>query len=271
MTAKNMRTVFFFFIFTFIISSAFGQNSKIVLTGHFQGKSLYVQNPFTSESNDFCTDSVYVNNKKAESDINVSAYEINLQDKGLKIGDSVAIIIYHKNDCIPKVLNPEVGTHKKGCVNIYSISISSKGLLYWETEKEENKFLFAIEQKRWNKWIRVGEVEGKGIPKKNSYFFPVELHSGENTIRVSHTKYTGRRCYSSKVTTRSDQQEKDYKIDLETKQITFTGSTRYEIYDHNGNIVLKGTDDKIDIKKLKKGNYYLNFDNRMEKFLLTRK
>ena len=50
------------------------------------------------------------------------------------------------------------------------------------------------------------------------------------------------------------------------KEITFTQKTKYEIFDSFGNIVKKGFGDKIDCVTLKKGLYYLNYDNTNDEF-----
>jgi len=40
----------------------------------------------------------------------------------------------------------------------------------------------------------------------------------------------------------------------------------YEIYDYYGNRILKGIGSKIDISGLKKGEYFINYDNTMDQF-----
>jgi hypothetical protein len=40
----------------------------------------------------------------------------------------------------------------------------------------------------------------------------------------------------------------------------------YEIYDYYGNIVKKGFGAKIDVSGLKSGEYFLNYDNKMDTF-----
>ncbi len=53
-----------------------------------------------------------------------------------------------------------------------------------------------MEQKRWNKWVKVGEVMGAGKPGENTYSFKVTPHSGENTFRVKQTDLTKRARFS---------------------------------------------------------------------------
>ena len=78
----------------------------LTLSGVYHGKNLYVQNPFTGNMKDFCTNEVYVNDRLVMKDIQSSAYEIDLSH--LKEQDPVTIKITHKDDCKPKILNPQV-------------------------------------------------------------------------------------------------------------------------------------------------------------------
>jgi hypothetical protein len=45
--------------------------------------------------------------------------------------------------------------------------------------------------------------------------------------------------------------------------VRFSSATLYEVYDQFGNIVKRGFASEIDVKDLKKGLYYLNYDNKM--------
>src|SRR4051812_13861614 len=90
----------------FTACQAFAGN--IVLEGNYQGKNLYVQNPFAGSGVGFCTIKVEVNGQVTTDEINSSAFEIDFTNLQLKIGDKVSVKIEHKDDCKPKVLNPEV-------------------------------------------------------------------------------------------------------------------------------------------------------------------
>jgi hypothetical protein len=86
---------------------------QIVLEGNYQGKSVYVQNPFAyckDTSTKFCAFEVLINDSISipKDSLASSAFEIPLRDYGFVEGDSVRIVIKHYSDCSPKVLNPEV-------------------------------------------------------------------------------------------------------------------------------------------------------------------
>jgi len=87
-----------------------GQNNEtsIIHEGHYQGKNLYVQNPFSGSGVGFCVIAVYVNGDVTTDQVNSSAFEIDFSNLSLKVGEPVTVKIQHKLDCLPKVLNPEV-------------------------------------------------------------------------------------------------------------------------------------------------------------------
>ena len=62
----------------------------IVLEGNYQGKNLYVQNPYASGGVGFCVQEVKVNGKTTTDETNSSAFEIDLKAQGLKIGELIA-------------------------------------------------------------------------------------------------------------------------------------------------------------------------------------
>src|SRR6478736_813022 len=68
-----------------VVSNTSSYAGILTLSGVYQGKNLYVQNPFTGNMKDFCSNDVYVNDVKVMSNIQSSAYEIDLSN--LKLND----------------------------------------------------------------------------------------------------------------------------------------------------------------------------------------
>jgi len=242
---------------------------NIVLEGNYQGKNLFVKNAFAGTGVGFCVFEVTVNGSVTADEWNSSAFEIDLSILlDLDLGDQVVIVIKHKDDCPkPKVLNPEV-LNPKSTFKTQSISVSNAGLLSWSTTDEAGVLTYVVEQYRWNKWVYVYEVDGAGrTGKTNAYSFQVTPHSGENKFRVKQIDYTGIPRYSpaaeftsavSLVTGASA------KVD---NSINFSAETMFEVYDIHGNIVKKGYSNSIDATNLKKGIYYLNYDNSTIEFM----
>ncbi len=247
-------------LLTFITVVTVAQNeTSIVHEGHYQGKNLYVQNPFASSGVGFCVIKVTVNGDATTDQIASSAFEVDFANLDLKLGDPVVVKIIHKTDCQPKVLNPEV-LRPKSTFQTTSIKVENGNLLKWCTTGESGKLTFIVEQYRWNKWIKVGEVDGIGTPSANCYEFQVELHSGTNKFRVKQVDFSGKPKISPSTTVQSDAPVLTL-LAPKGKNAEFSGETLYEIFDTYGNMVKKGYGKLIDCGNLDKGLFYVNFDN----------
>lgn len=256
------------------INKVQAQGSVIILEGNYQGKPLYVQNPFGSGGVGFCVTEVKVNGNITTDETNSSAFEIDLKPWKLNLGDKVEIRIFHKDGCKPKVLNPEV-LKPKSTYEIVSMSAEKDGTFKWTTKSETGKLAYVVEQFRWNKWVKVGEVEGNGTPSTNDYSFKISPHSGKNQLRVRQTDYSGQPRPSKSVDFMSENPEAEFGPLKTSKDINFFAKgrsekpveTMYEIYDQYGNIVKKGFGSKVDVSNLPKGGYFLNYDNKMGEFV----
>lgn len=241
----------------------------ILLEGNYHGKNLYVQNPFASEGVGFCTFEVKVNGQVTTDEINSSAFEIDLSFFQLELGSSVEIRISHKDDCKPKVVNPEV-LKPMSTFEVASLGITKQGVLEMTTTNETGKLPYTIEQFRWNKWVEVGEFEGKGNPEKNNYEIQLTtVHSGPNRFRVKQKDHRSKPRYSFETKINSPLPEVTFQPGDGKKAddaINFSASTLYEIYNGYGNIVAKGVDKRVDVSGLEKGVYYLNYGTETATF-----
>ena len=267
---KKILLPFVFFFLALNSDAAF-----LVLEGNYQGKNLYVQNPFAPGGVGFCTVKVMVNDNVTTDEWQSSAYEIDLTVHKLSVGDPVIIKLEHKEGCTPKVLNPEV-LKPKSTFEVTEMQITGAGKLTWKTKNENGKLPFIVEQFIWNKWIPVGEVNGVGTPGEHTYEFQLTPHSGENKVRVKQVDYTNRPRYSQpKTFSDPNVKEVDFipkRVKKDPIKFVIAGTekpikTRYEIYDSYGNIVKKGFSEEVDCSGLKSGAYYINFDNKDSQFI----
>lgn len=241
-----------------------GSAGVLVLEGIYQGKNLYVKNSFGSEGVGFCIYEVTINGKLNPDEVNQSAFEIDFGFQNIKQGEAVIIKIKHKDNCDIKVLNPEVLKPKSTFVS-ENAEFDENGVFHWSTSNETAQLDFVVEQFRWNKWIKVGEVTGKGTPGIHQYEFKITPHSGENKVRVKQVDYTGEPRYSDAATFNSDQEPIKLNGDKFKNQIDFVGGeSLYELYDKYGTIVKRGFSDIINVSNLEKGTYYLSYDNKTE-------
>ena len=259
-----MKQVFLSILFLFVGLTVFA-SGEIVLKGIYQGKNIYVMNPFASSGVGFCVYQVTVNGQLSTDEINSSAFEIDLTVYQFKKGDKLEIIIKHKDGCKPKIINPEVLKPQSTYVAT-ALKINREGNFTWTTTKESGSLPFIVEQFRWNKWVKVAKIEGKGTPGINKYSVKVHPHSGYNRFRIKQIDYTRKPRYSKELRYRSMLPPVTFEPAKPTTEIRFSRETMYEIYNYYGNLVLKGYGAKVDISNLKKGDYFLNYGTKTETF-----
>jgi hypothetical protein len=236
------------------------QSSSLVLKGVYQGKDLYVKNPFGQDGVGFCVFEVYVNDELTRDEINSSAFAIDFSILGIEKGQELEIILNHKEGCAPLILNPEA-IMPHSTFTIKDISVSNN-TLKWTTENESGSLPYEIEQFRWNKWVKAGEVSGTGTPAQQEYTFKLKPYSGENKVRVKQIDYTGKPRYSEAVTYNPGVSAVTFSPEKPDNAITFSKETQFEVFDKYGNLVRTGYGRSLDISDLDKGEqYYLNYDN----------
>lgn len=265
---KTLLLITSMLMVSFLGSRAF---AALSISGTYQGKNLYVQNPIDDEGFGYCATKVTVNGDIMPGGTGSGAFEIDFGIFNIALGEPVFIVIEHHEGCKPKILNPEV-LLPRSTFDVTSIQITNDGMLTWETTNENGKLPFLVEQYRWNKWVNVGEVEGEGSKTKNKYQFKVTPHSGENVVRVVQVDHSGGKRVSQQVKFKSDVPNVIKTPAIVKDEIKFTSGTnavetRYEIYDAYGNIVKKGVGTSVNCSNLLKGVYYINFDNVNEKFV----
>ncbi|MBB5395862.1 hypothetical protein [Mucilaginibacter sp. AK015] len=80
----------------------------IEIDGIYTGHNLYVKNPYSNFGETFCVYEVKVNGMTTSDAFESSAFEIDLSKYSFNLGDAVRVVIYHRNSCLPEILNPEV-------------------------------------------------------------------------------------------------------------------------------------------------------------------
>ena len=238
----------------------------IVIEGNYQNKNIFIQNAFANSGVGFCTYEVSINGQVSTDEINSSAFEVDLSQYELEYGESVTVVIKHKNDdCFPKVINPEV-LKPVPTFETTTIDISNTGMLQWTAVNEVSKLPYEIEQFKWNKWIKVGEVEGRGVPSTNEYYFQTTPVSGLNKFRVKQKGYIDKTRYTSSVSYTSLQPDITYVYVKKNQRIDFSEKTAYEIFDRYGNLLKTGFGKQIPLKNLSKDTYYMNYGNSTTSF-----
>jgi len=198
-------------------------------------------------------------------ELNSWAIEIDLASLNFELGDTVFIKIFYKPGPQPKILNPEV-LLPLSTFNIVSQEVNSVGELKWITNNEKGSLIFIVEQFKWNRWVKIGEVDGLGTSIENNYYFKVTPHSGNNKIRVYQLDFTKEKRYSESLIFKSSLQEVKFKRIEGDNKFIFSDETSYEIYNYSDRIVMKGYGNEVDYSRLPKGPYYLYYDNDVTSF-----
>lgn len=239
---------------------------EIVLVGKYRGKDVYVQNPYNADKNSYCTSAVYVNDRQVQDYPTASAFTIDLSH--LAMGDLVVLRIEHSNECVPKVVNPQVLKEDEGFE--FMLEQVDNNSVSWNTKGELPDGKFTVEQMDSTKlkWNVIKEVAGKGGDETNQYSMAPAHYEGENQYRIKYTDHLGVEIYSLKlIYTYTDDPIQFSPKTKVTSKIKLSRSTPYTISDMNGNVVKEGSGKVIMVQDLKRGLYYLNIQNRSERFI----
>lgn len=229
-----------------------------VFTGTYQGKDLYVKNPFSPDGVGFCVFEVRVNGEITSDEVNSSAFAIDLSLFDLELGAPVEVIIRSKDSCEPRVINPDA-IAPKSTFELQSMVLNEDRLAF-STKNESGPLPFIVEQFKWNKWVPVATVEGKARGGESArYEVAVPVHSGENVFRVSQHDADGARS-SERFEVEGSATEVRIVEEKFSTELRFSARTDYEVFDAYGVLIGKGISDRVDASKWPSGTYYVNFD-----------
>jgi hypothetical protein len=246
-----------------LMSPLLFQAGVIVVEGEYQLKNVFVLNGESPSGVGFCVYEVTVNGDITADEINSDAFEIDLSVFGLELGDPVELRISHKDGCEPKVLNPEA-LEPTPTFEVKALTVSPEGILSWSTVNEQGALPFIVQQFKWNKWVNLGEIQGKGTSNENSYQFKFVAVSGENKLRVIQKSFSGRIRASDAVSFNSDKVAVTYQYDKKKEKITFSDETSFEIYNKYGQVAKRGYGNSVSLTNLRSSIYYLTYDSSMD-------
>lgn len=252
-----------------ITSLAFSLQAKVLkVSGVYQGKNLFVQNPSLGDG-EFCAVSVYLNGEKVIDKPEESSFEIDLSH--LEVNAAVNIRIYHHTTCTPRILNQYV-IRSQSKFKFASVSVSGDQIK-WETKGEKSGGDIHVQHYINGEWIDVVSLDAKGSLSANNYIEKVNHLSGENKYRIRYEEPGGLEFTSDVVEYVSDKEKVEFYPRRVKDYITFSPAkpVKYLIVDMEGNKVMQGNSKIIDCRDLEGNKYYtLLFDNQKERFLKKR-
>lgn len=258
-----MKTkIIFFSAFCSLFCSSVLFANELVLSGIYQGKNLYFTNPSLGENEGYCAYEIIVNNTVYNSTLNSSTFGIYLDGIGLKFGQDFKIVIKHHEGCSPTLVNPEV-LQPISTFSIIESNLELNDNLVFKTKDEAGKLVFHVEEFRWGKWSEIKRIPGEGGPQENEYSVKVYPFNGENKFRVYQIYDKYKKHYSEEMVFNVEKEPVKVltKLHKVKKEIVFSDVTRYAIIDDYGAELISGQGKNVDVAELKKGNYFLTFDN----------
>ena len=244
----------------FLLPTFMQAEEVIILEANYQLRNIFVNNLIGKDGVGFCVINVFVNGEVSTDEINQNAFEIDLSLFNLSFGDPVTVEIHYKDGCKPDVINP-LALQPMATFKTEDITVNEKYIVSWTASNETGVLPYRVQQFKWNKWVTVGEVQGKGNPGKHSYSFQTVPVSGANRFRVIQKSGDGRLKVSPEVTIQSNTAQVTYSYDKKLKEVLFNSQTSFEVYDQYGQIIMKGYNNKVEMDGLQKGMYYINYDN----------
>lgn len=235
---------------------------EMLLKGIYQGKDLYIINPMSDAGEEYCAYEVTINGTKFDDVINSSAFRIYLDFAGLEFGQEYTVAIQHHENCTPKLVNPEV--LKPLCTfSIINTDLGYNDVLKFTTDNESGKLTFFVEEYRWGKWLETAKIPGEGGPGTRDYSVKVRPFSGENKYRVYQIDHLNRKFYSDEIVYNLEREKITISTSLSKvgKEIVFSTVTRYVVVNEFGEELISGNGDVVDVSNLKKGVYFLNYEN----------
>ncbi len=258
---SKMNLLKIFFFSSLLISQTYA--GELTVVGEYHGKNIYVQNPYSLEKNEYCVQEVYLNNEILKTPFKSSAFEIDLST--LPLHSQVIIRILFKDDCKPKILNLNViKTHVKFHFSDFTIDDEK---LSWSTTGEKVPGKFFIEKTMHNSWVVIKEIESNGGLGLNHYSIEEIHHSGSNKYRIKFKEGLDHFQYSKVIEYHSKKKAITFSPKKPSDIIKFSDTTDYEVVNLQGNSLLKGRGNSVNVSTITPGIYYLNLDNRTEKII----
>lgn len=239
-------------------------SGEIVFSGTYQGKDIYIQNPYNQSTRSFCVASVFVNDRQVLASPKITAIKVDLSY--LSLNELVVIRIMHHDSCKPRVVNAHV-LKKTGDFQFLTMEADDNSLM-WTTRGELPGGGFILEQ--WTEetdWAVIDTIEAKGGNIKNNIYAHSAPHAkGQNKYRVQYVNAEGLRSYSMEAYFTKSKYI-TFHPEIATSTITLSDTAQYKITDYYGKLVKQGEGTEVVVRDLKPGAYYISINNRKSKFI----
>lgn len=260
-----MSRVFFIILFFACATIVFSQDSKVIqtnLAGVFQGKTLFIQNPYNRTKQTFCVERILINGEPLILNYKLSALKLDFD--GFDLFTPVNITVVHEDTiCSPIIINSEAVLFHT-IFRFSSLSLSDSALA-WSTKGERGKGIFAVEKLENGFWNEKEVIEAGGVYEEASYSYLPILEDGANQYRVRYKFPIGSRAsylYSTEIDYDHYPLPVEFKPASAKTRLYLSRVTPYEIYNDGSELVLEGQGMEIDVTVLRQGRYIIYFNGK---------
>ncbi len=245
-----------------LLAPAVSVCQEISITGVYQGKSLFIQNPLVSP-NQYCIKEIYLNGLPLNLNFRISAIEIDF--KSIDLYTPVAVRVAHDSLCQPKIVNPQAVLWHSS-FRFTSIIVTDEELK-WATRGERDRATYTIEKLNGEEWLDVSVVESKADFAASEYIYYPEHSEGANKYRIKYEPPSGSYLYSDEVEVVFYKEPITFSPKVVSDKITLSKAAPFEILDANENVILTGSSKEIPLRLLKPGSYFIVLDGNKEPFV----
>ncbi len=253
----------FLFLIFFVCPLALVKGQELAITGVFQGKPLFVQNPLAENSNQFCIREILINGRPQQLNLRLSAIEVNF--KGVDMYTPVAVRVLHDSICTPRIVNPEaIFWHSS--FRFDSVQFAGEELK-WATRGERESAFYLLEKLNVDEWIQVQELVSQGKFASSKYSVFPELSEGSNKFRIKYEAGPGNYLYSDEVEIVFYKEPITFSPKVVTDRMTLSRAVAFEILNEKEEVILTGNAKEIPLRLLKPGTYYIVLEGYKEVFV----
>lgn len=243
--------------------SFLAKGQEIAITGVFQGKPLFIQNPLSEGTDVFCIREIYLNGRPLVLNIKRSALEIDF--RGLDLYTPVSIRIVHDSVCSPKIVNQQaILWHSSFRFN--SILFSEEEIK-WVTRGERKQAFYIVEKLNGEEWTDLAQLPSDGQFASSEYSYFPELSEGSNKFRVRYEASSNNYLYSDEVEVVFYKEPITFTPKVVSDKMTLSRASPFEILNEKEEVILTGNAKEIPLRLLKPGNYYIILDGYKESFV----
>lgn len=238
---------------------------QFVFDGVYSGKKMILNNPLSSDFFGTCINRITINGEIYPFNISDNYLEVNMAIIGLRKNDFFTMTIDHAANCPVIIYNKEDFMSSEP-VKFVQLKIN-EGKFSWQVQNNILLSPLLLEILFKNKWVKIAEIDSKGLGNQSyEYDLPFAL-SGKNLFRVSKTNIKNSYTYFPIVNFKeqnchilSNSVDKNIRFIAHLQPI----ATFYRLNDINGVTVKEGFGEQIDVTNLKSGFYTLYYDTKKE-------